>query len=527
MNAEETPSVRLRSVTRAYPGVVALSGFDLDVYPGTVTALVGENGAGKSTVVRLLSGAERPNQGTVHVGGHDTTGLGPAQARKAGVRVVHQELMIVPSLTALDNVFLGQPMLRFGSVIDTRRMQRRYAELAALLGVTIPGEKLARSLSVAEAQSLELMRALQGEAKVLVLDEPTASIPLSARQRLYAIVRELKKRGVAIVYISHDLDEVLDISDTIAVLRGGVKIDELPAKVWTKPSLIRAMLGRSPATIEAESRPAFQDGDNAIEVTGMRVSPDSAELNFGARRGEIVGLAGLVGSGRSTILACLAGMRAPASGALRVSGVAMKWPGTPAAARRCGIVLAPEDRKDLGLVLSLPTSDNLDLPTLKASSRYFVRSERRALKRATASAVQVGLPSTMLRRRTANLSGGNQQKVVLGKWVFEGAPVFLVDEPTRGVDVGAKQEIYGVLKSMAARGAAVILVSSELDEVLEHADRVLAVRNGAIVQDFGLRTPDSHTLLRALFGQEAEPDVEPNTRENLIPGLRQIDRTVT
>jgi len=233
MNAERSPAVLLRAVSRAYPGVVALRDFDLTVLPGTVTALVGENGAGKSTVVRVLSGAERPSHGTVEVGGQDTTGQGPARARRAGVRVVHQELLTVPAMTALDNVFLGQPILRFGTLFDTRRMQRRYAELAAMLDVRIPARKLARALSVAEAQSLEIMRALQGEAKVLVLDEPTASIPLDERRRLYAVVRELKRRGVAIIYISHDLDEVLDVSDTVAVLRGGVKIEEKPADEWT------------------------------------------------------------------------------------------------------------------------------------------------------------------------------------------------------------------------------------------------------------------------------------------------------
>jgi len=514
MNVDNNPVVRLRSVSRAYPGVIALRNFELEVHRGTVTALVGENGAGKSTVVRVLSGAERPTGGTVEIDGHDTTGQGPAHARRAGVRVVHQELMTVPTMTALDNVFLGQPIRRFGAFFDTRTMQRRYAELGELLDVRIPPGTLVGSLSVAESQSVEIMRSLQGQAKVLVLDEPTASIPIGERRRLFAVVRELTKRGVAVIYISHDLDEVLNISDNVAVLRGGIKIDEMPAEAWTKPMLIRAMLGRSPGTFHRTKLGVYpgQGRGSAIEVSGLRVSPKSAELNFAVRPGEIVGLAGLVGSGRSAILATLAGIRKPFAGTMRMSGRTVKWPATPAAARRCGIVLAPEDRKNAGLVLPLSTSDNLDLPALRSSSKCFVRSEQLARSRSVDAAGKVGLPAAMIRRRAAALSGGNQQKVVLGKWISEGARVFLVDEPTRGVDVGAKQEIYGVLRSLADTGAAVIFVSSELEEILEHADRVLAVRSGAIVQDFGAIVPDSHTLLNALFGQEPASD-EPGSED--------------
>jgi ABC-type sugar transport system ATPase subunit len=498
--AVRPPAVSFRGITKLYPGVTALQDVSFTVATGEVHALVGENGAGKSTLLKVLTGAHDATEGTIELFGEEVSLDSPKAARARGIAAVYQELTLIPALPAIANVFLGQP-LRIGPLEDRGAMLTRYAELARRMGVSIPPGARADTLSVAEQQALEIMRAIQADARILALDEPTASLAVHEREALYRNIRALADRGVTVVFVSHDLGEVLSLSDTVTVFRDGRRVDTRPAASWTRRSLVEAMFGERVVThVDRKRLP----GQEVLRCSGLDMPGvlDGVELTL--RRGELLGVAGLVGAGRTELLRSLAGLERAASGELWIDGKSVDWPRTPRQALALGIGLAPEDRKTQGLVLGMTVHANINMTRLSAVSTAGYLRPAQERRRAGGLARRMRLAESTLGRPARTLSGGNQQKAVLAKWLDRGLSVLLVDEPTRGIDLAAKAEVFSLLDALAAEGLGVIMVSSELEELVDHCDRVVVLARGRSVAELGAGELDEGAILRTIFEVEGE-----------------------
>jgi ABC-type sugar transport system ATPase subunit len=490
----------MRGISKVYPGVRALDHVSIDLFPGEVHALVGENGAGKSTLLKIACGAVAASRGDLEVDGETVEFSHPLAARAAGVIAVHQELTIIPALSALANVFLGQEEAEWG-VLRRREMLSKYSTLCDQLGVKLDPRSLAGRLSIADQQSLEIMRSLVADAKVLIFDEPTAALGPNERQALYEIVHRLRSRNVAVLFISHDLNEVLRLSDKITVLRDGMLVETRPKAGWSKDALVRAMLGEM--LVALTHRDGRQPtGREVLRAEDVNVPGKVHGVSIRVEAGEIVGLAGLVGSGRSELLRAIAGVEPHSSGRLYVNGEVVGWPRRPQSALRHGIALAPEDRKAEGLCLSLPAFANVTLTAPWRASRYGLLTAGREVEVAQPVANRVALQAGALRRPARALSGGNQQKLVLAKWLETNVRVLLVDEPTRGVDVGAKAELFVALSSLAESGVAIVLVSSELEEVVDHSDRIFVLSRGTLIAELAGKTTTEQQVLKIIFDVE-------------------------
>ncbi|MBI0296951.1 sugar ABC transporter ATP-binding protein [Streptomyces sp. PRKS01-29] len=503
MNPTSERAIVARAARKVFSGAVAVHGADLHVRTGEVHALVGENGAGKSTLLGLLSGRLAVDGGTVEVFGHRLHGGSPRESRAHGLVAIYQELMMVPALSAEANVFLGQVSTRRG-LLDRRAMRARYHELSADLDVHIPPGTPARALSVSQQQMLEIMRGVHSDARILVLDEPTAALAEHERETLYRVLRTLTARGTTIVFVSHNLDEVLDLSDTITVLRDGHVVRSAPRAEWTRPALIEHMVGRTVGKLA--ERGTHSPGDEVLAAQDVSLPGVLKDISVTVRAGEIVGLWGLVGSGRTTFLRSLAGAEPAATGTLRLHGRRHRWPRSIRAAVEAGIVMVPESRKQ-ALVPGMDGAANHWLGRRRSRSPLLDRRAERAEAATTGAffafdAARLGAP-------VRQLSGGNQQKVLLAKWAGHRPDVFLVDEPTRGIDIGAKTEVLASLVRLAAEGAAVIVTSSELEEVLAIANRLLVFAHGRVVREIPSDDPEFHadTVVRHGFtsGAPHEP----------------------
>ena len=471
-----TPLLAVEGLRKEFPGVVALDGVSFDVRPGEVHVVLGENGAGKSTLIKCLAGVYQPDAGRVLVDGEPRHLHTARDAERLGIATIHQELNLVPGLSVAENVLLGRPPRRFG-LIDRKEARRQAAAALARVGLEIDPTTPVRELGIARQQLVEIAKALSLDARVLILDEPTAALTDDEVDRLLGLMRELRQRGVGMIFISHHLEEIRRIGDRVTVLRDGRSVGMLPATA-DQDELVRMMVGR---TIDAQyPRRRMPPGEVLLEVDGLTAVGRFESIGLTVRAGEVVGLAGLVGAGRTEVLRAIAGVDRYASGTVRVRGARVRG-GSVHAAVDAGIGLVPEDRKAQGLVLGASVQENLSLVTLRAATRWGVVDFGRLRAAAAEIIRRLAIRTPSARTTVRTLSGGNQQKVVIGKWLTANPAVLLLDEPTRGIDVGAKVEIYELINALTDDGRGVLLVSSDLPEVLGICDRVLVMSRGRLV----------------------------------------------
>jgi ABC-type sugar transport system ATPase subunit len=484
------PLLEMRGIVKTYPGVQALRGVDLTLQPGEALALLGENGAGKSTLMKVLGGAITPDAGEIRVDGALASFRQPRDAEAAGIAVIYQEFNLVPALTAAENIHLGREQARFGFV--ARREEHRHTrELFERLGVEIDPGALCRDLTVAQQQLVEIAKALAVRARILVMDEPSAALTVHEVERLFTIIRELKKQGIGVIYISHRLEEIFAACDRVTVLRDGANAGDAPVKEITRAALIQRMVGRE-LKDEFPPRPRAP-GQPRLSVRGLTRAGVARNVSFEVRAGEILALTGLIGAGRTETARLIFGADVAEAGEVWLDGKRLDVH-SPRDAIRAGICLLTEDRKHQGLVLLHSVRENFGLPNLDwLSHGGFVeaRRERESFGRLVQS-LRIRIPHQEQAAR--NLSGGNQQKVVLAKWLARNCDVLIFDEPTRGVDVGAKFEIYQLMNELVAQGKAIVMISSELPEVLGMADRIVVMHEGRVtgeIADARIATQES------------------------------------
>jgi simple sugar transport system ATP-binding protein/ribose transport system ATP-binding protein len=492
--------VELRGVGKTFGAIAALDAIDLAIERGSIHGLVGENGAGKSTLGKIIAGVYRPDEGELWVDGRRASYFSPRAALADGVTLIAQEPTLVPRRSVLENVFLGIEHGRAG-VVDGRALRRRWARLVEDVGFSLPPNAPAGSLRVADQQKVEVMRAVAREARLIVMDEPTAALTADEGERLFETVRELRARGTTIVYVSHFLAEVLALVDTVTVLRDGRLVRTAATADETPQTLVNAMLGRSIELTFPDRRFPPEDAPVVLSVRGLTRAPALSDVSFDVRAGEILGLAGLIGSGRSEVARAIFGADRLDSGEVAVEGRRVRVR-SPRAAVRTGIAMLPEDRKSQGLLMLRSIAENVTLPHLPVVSRAGVVEERRERRGAADAMRQVDVRAKRPSVRVGTLSGGNQQKVLFAKWLFRPPRVFIADEPTRGVDVGAKRAIYELVQSLAEQGMAVVLISSEHEEVLGLAHRVLVMRGGRIVAELDRDTMSEEAVMNAAFATE-------------------------
>ncbi|MEI7030280.1 sugar ABC transporter ATP-binding protein [Streptomyces pratensis] len=506
--------LRVEGLRKTFPGVVALDNVDFDLRRGEVHVLLGENGAGKSTLIKMLSGACRPDRGRILADGREVRIDGAQDAERLGIATIYQEFNLVPDLTVAENIFLGRQPRRFG-LVDHRRMREDAQKLLRRVGVHVRPDARVRDLGIARLQMVEIAKALSLNARVLIMDEPTAVLTSEEVDKLFAIVRHLREEGVGIVFITHHLDEIAALGDRVTVLRDGRSVDQVPAST-PEDELVRLMVGRSIEQQYPRERPAA--GATLLSVRGLTRDGAFHDVSFDVRAGEVVGLAGLVGSGRTEVARAVFGADPYDAGAVDVRGERLARHDVPAA-MRAGIGLVPEDRKGQGLVLDASVQENLGLVTLRSASRSGLVDLKGQRAAAARIAEQLDVRMSGLGQHVRTLSGGNQQKVVIGKWLLADTKVLILDEPTRGIDVGAKVEIYQLVNELTASGHAVLMISSDLPEVLGMSDRVLVMAQGRIAGELpaGEATQDAVMALAVSAAPAEHPIPTAPTKEEEGP----------
>lgn len=473
-----TPASQLlamRGIHKKFPGVHALKGIDLDLHEGEVLALMGENGAGKSTLIKILGGAHKPSEGEVTINGNSMEINSPQDSQNAGIGIIYQEFNLIPYLTVRENIFLGKAKSRSGFIKKSEEYKIA-KELFEKIGIDIDPNAICNSLSTAEQQIVEIVKSLSSDVKILVMDEPSATLTPQEVEGLFKIIRDLQKQGLGIIYISHRLDEIFDIADRVMVMRDGEYIGTKPMKEITRQEMIEMMVGRK---VENEF-PKFyhKPGEVKLEVQGLR-SKDVKDLSFSVCAGEVLGFTGLVGAGRTETVRLIFGADKKEAGTIKLNGKEISI-NSPIDAIKQGICLLTEDRKSQGLVLMHSVRENFGLANLDRLSKtgFIKQKEEKSAFAKHIESMKIKIPHQ--EQLAKNLSGGNQQKVVLAKWLQRDCDVIIIDEPTRGIDVGAKYEIYMLINELAKQGKAIIMISSELPEVIGMSDRIMVMRGGEI-----------------------------------------------
>ena len=480
MPSSTAPLLEVKGISKSFPGVKALSDMHLEVRAGEVLGLVGENGAGKSTLMKVLSGLYEKDSGTILVEGEEVEISSPSVAYDLGISIIHQELHLMPDLTVAENIYIGrEKRTAFGLLVDDKDLNRRASELLTELGIALDPRTRVSNLTVAQQQMVEIAKALSVQARVLIMDEPTAALTNAETKILFRLILDLKSKGTAIVYISHRMEELQAITDRITVIRDGEYVDTLTTEGADMRNVISLMVGRQ---IEGETRPGdvTRDRPVVLSVEGLSTRKLLRDVSFELHEGEILGFAGLMGAGRTEVARALVGADPKTSGEVQVHGKRVHI-NSPADAAALHIGYLSEDRKRYGLLLDQDVNFNVLLPSLGdyVNALGLVRGEpgRRTSKKYVES-MQIKTPS--IRQRTGNLSGGNQQKIVISKWLAKDCDILIFDEPTRGIDVGAKEEIYALLNDLAEQGKAIIMISSELPEVLRLSHRIVVMSAGRV-----------------------------------------------
>jgi ABC-type sugar transport system ATPase subunit len=497
------PFIEYRSITKTFAGVTALDDVSFTINRGECHGLMGENGAGKSTLGKVLAGIHRPDSGTVLIGGKVRHLNSPADAARAGVGMVHQELAFCPDLSVAENLSMGQYPRKWGLVVDRGAMRRRAEELLSRIGVSLDVRRNMRSLSTAQEQLVQIASAVGTGAEILVFDEPTSSLSQVDAEHLFTLIDQLRARGVTMIYVSHRMPEVFRLCDRLTVLRDGKYVGTLDRAQATQDAVVRMMIGRS---VEAyfPQHLSTEPGKPILDVSNLSSLGKFKDVNFQVRAGEIVGFAGLVGAGRSEIAKAVFGLDRYATGSVSIEGKPLPLSDIREAMRR-GMGLVPEDRKREGLVLMMGGRENLSMAMLPRMRRMGLidRSKESRLTIEYFAKLSVKAPS--IESPVAGMSGGNQQKVALAKWLARGAKLLIIDEPTRGVDIGAKAAIHALIDELAREGVAVILISSELPELLNLSTRVLVMRDGRLVGELPRGQISQESVMRLMAGVESAP----------------------
>jgi len=492
----------MRSITKRFPGVVALDKVDFELERGEVHVLLGENGAGKSTLVKMLAGAYRPDEGEILLDGEAASISSATDAQKLGISTIYQEFNLVPQFTVAENIFLGRQPRRFGFV-DRRKMREEARKLLDRMKVLVDPDALVSNLGVAQRQMVEIAKALSLNARILIMDEPTASLSGQEVERLFEIVRGLKEEEVAMIFISHHLEEVSEIGDRVTVLRDGKVVDRVPAS--TKHSeLVRMMVGRSVEAQFPRRRPEL--GEVLLEVKNLSREGVLEDVSFSLRAGEVVGVAGIVGAGRTELARAIFGADPGDAGEVWVERRRMER-GDPREAKRRGMGFVTEDRQGQGIVPPLSVAENLGLASLKRNTHVGLVNRREQRKQARKMIEDLNIRTPGPEQEIRFLSGGNQQKTVIGKWLLADTKVLIMDEPTRGIDVGAKVEIYELMNELTENGAGILMISSDLPEVLGMSDRILVMSGGRITGELSVEEANGENVME-LATQGSETAVE-------------------
>ncbi|MDR2020884.1 MAG: sugar ABC transporter ATP-binding protein [Treponema sp.] len=494
-------ALQLKNITKTYPGVAALDDVTLEVIRGEVHALVGENGAGKSTLIKTCTGAVEPDRGKIVVNGKEFAAMSPRLSKENGIAVIYQEFNLVDELSAAENIFLGKA-LRKGIRIDRGAMEERSAELFRMLDIDINPRELVRNLTVGYQQLVEIAKAVSEKARILIMDEPSAPLTSAEVEKMFEMVDRLKAQGVTIIYISHRMDEIFRLSDRVTVMRDGQKIETLKTSQTNVEHLVTAMVGREfKETYPARGASSLTD---TVLLETRRLSGNGLkDISFKVHRGEVLGFAGLIGAGRTELAELIFGVKPKTAGEIIFNGKPIA-PKTPRDAINCGIALVPEDRKRQGALLDIDIKGNISMAILGRISRMSVVNKKREQKIAEAYKDSMRIKTPDLFQKIKNLSGGNQQKVIVAKWLATEPELIILDEPTRGIDVGAKHEIYKLINELVKNGKTIVMISSEMEELMGMADRIIVLSEGGISGEVAGKDFDQKLIMRYASKTEKE-----------------------
>jgi len=497
---QNTALLKMDGISKAFPGVNALKNVNLEVGYGEIVALMGENGAGKSTLMKILTGIHQPDKGKIVYRGNEIQLNNPKAAISEGIVMIHQELSPIPEMTIAENILIGrEPVYKFMNVVNSRKLRETAKELLSLMDLNLDPDTKMKELSISEMQMVEIVKALSYDARLIIMDEPTSAISNKEVDKLFEVIFKLKQKNISIIYISHKIEEIYKITDSITILRDGEYIDSCATKTLKYDDLITKMVGRELKDIFPKENIGLQE--TLLEINHFNKAGEFSDINFSLRKGEILGVSGLMGAGRTELAEAIFGLTPPDSGTLILEGKEIKI-SNPKSAINHGIGLIPEDRKLKGLVLNRTVMENISLVYLDHFCTFFgvlkLKNEKRESKR---QIQDLRIKAHSINQEVENLSGGNQQKVVLSKWLIGNARILIFDEPTRGIDINAKAEIYKIMTNFIKQGKAIIMISSELPELIGMCDRILVLHKGKISGELSRKEFNQEKILKAAMGE--------------------------